>query len=90
MLRCASIFLWPGMLLLHSAPMHNLPTHLQLIVESLCKDGCIAVNAYITSIENGEAPPVMQDLTVAESKLVLRELKSIMAVYDRRNTDSLP
>lgn len=69
--------------------MHSLPAHLQLIVESLCTDGCKTVHAYIDSLENNEVVFTMKGLTTAEHRLVLAELKTIMAVYDRRETVSL-
>jgi len=69
---------------LHTPAVHNhLPSHLQLVVESFCIEGCKAVHAYIAAIENGEPQLAMQGLSTAECNLVLTELKNIMAVYDR-------
>ncbi len=54
---------------------------LQDIVDALCQDGCKQVNSYIRSIESDELPESMRDLDKDEQALVLKELKSIMAVY---------
>jgi len=56
---------------------------LQQIIDALCNDGCKAVSRYIVEIERGDYPASMQLLTDAEKEIVLAELKSIMAVYDR-------
>ncbi len=56
---------------------------LQSIVEQLCSEGCQQVNVYIQEIEAEHWPDVMLELTEPNRHLVLAELKSIMAVYDR-------
>ncbi len=72
-----------------TAAAYSLPPHLQLVVESFCNDGCKAVYAYITAIENGEPLLALQGLTTTERTLVVTELKSIMAVYGRCKTEAL-
>lgn len=62
-----------------------LKPELQSVVERLCEDGCTAVNQYIVEIQAGRQPVSMQHLNHQECKAVLAELKSIMAVYERRN-----
>ena len=62
--------------------MNTLPPKLQRCVESLCCDGCRAVNGYIEQLEHGGAVPQTELLSYEEQQHVLAELKSIMAVYD--------
>ncbi len=51
-------------------------------VESLCLNGCDAVNATIEALENG-LPVVQTDgFSEAERQHVLTELKTIMSVYE--------
>jgi hypothetical protein len=53
-------------------------------VEALCKCGCEAVRATITSMEMGAELEQTRDLDEQEAAIVLDELKAIMAVYDDR------
>lgn len=62
--------------------MNTLSPKLQRCVESLCGDGCQAVNGYIDQLEHGGAVPQTELLSYEEQQYVLAELKSIMAVYD--------
>ena len=62
-----------------------LKPELQTVVEHLCEDGCKAVNQYINKIQAGDYPAPMRQLDSQECEAVLAELKSIMAVYDRRS-----
>lgn len=56
---------------------------LQQVVEQLCNQGCQQVNRYISNIEAGNYPANMQELSQTQRSLVLEELRSIMAVYER-------
>ena len=56
---------------------------LQSIVEELCNQGCRQVTMYINQIEAGKLPRAMQKLSKEDQEKVLKELKSIMSVYDR-------
>jgi hypothetical protein len=58
---------------------------LQTVIDQLCENGCSAVNQYIKGIEQGDYPVLMRELDPQQCRLVLAELKSIMAVYDRRS-----
>ena len=60
-----------------------LQADLQVIIDELCNDGCKAVSQYIKEIESGSLPRQMTHLASAEQRQILLELKSIMAVYDR-------
>ncbi|MBU1655738.1 MAG: hypothetical protein KJ558_13105 [Gammaproteobacteria bacterium] len=51
-------------------------------IEILCQKGCREVWCIIDGLERGAALPEIADLTDRELAEVLRELKSIMAVYD--------
>lgn len=64
--------------------MTKLPQNLQHCVESLCGDGCLAVNGYIEQLERGGSVPQTESLSYEDRQELLRELKSIMAVYDAK------
>ena len=51
-------------------------------VENLCKKGCRAVWADIDALEAGRRLPETAGLSHAERKVVVEELKSVMAVYE--------
>lgn len=50
-------------------------------VEILCNSGCIAVNATIEAMETNQLVTAVEGLSQDEKQLVLKELKSIMSVY---------
>lgn len=50
-------------------------------VEAICNKGCIQVREDIEHLERGEILPEMASLPLDERQQVLKELKSIMAVY---------
>ena len=50
-------------------------------LEVLCQSGCDTVNATIEAMENNQPISIINDLTADERQIILRELKSIMAVY---------
>ena len=52
-------------------------------VERLCRKGCKAVWDDIAVLEEGQRLPETRRLSAEENRAVLRELKAIMAVYDR-------
>jgi hypothetical protein len=52
-------------------------------VEQLCRKGCKAVWDDIAVLEEGERIPETRRLSAEENRAVLRELKAIMAVYDK-------
>jgi hypothetical protein len=54
-------------------------------IEALCLNGCDAVRATISSLETGLPVSATRDLDTEECAAVLRELKTIMAVYDGRD-----
>ena len=51
-------------------------------VEALCSNGCEAVRATISNLENDVVLEQLRDLDADETSIVLNELKSIMSVYD--------
>lgn len=53
-------------------------------IDALCQCGCDAVRATIIALENGITVPQVDILSEAERRLVLDELKAVMAVYDAR------
>ena len=63
----------------------SLPEHLQPIVEALCESGCQNVNTIIERLESNDYPGEVDTLNEQERMMVLTELKSIMAVYDKKD-----
>ena len=51
-------------------------------VEQLCGKGCRSVWSDIDALEAGERLPEVQGLSGDEIALVIKELKSIMSVYE--------
>jgi hypothetical protein len=51
-------------------------------VEQLCGKGCRSVWSDIDALEAGERLPEVQGLNADEVASVIRELKSIMSVYE--------
>ena len=54
-------------------------------VEALCANGCEAVRATISNLENDVSLEQLRDLDADETITVLNELKSIMSVYDTQD-----
>ncbi len=50
-------------------------------VESLCEKGCREVWGVIAALERGEVLPETAPLPEPERRVVLQELKEVMAVY---------
>lgn len=50
-------------------------------VEILCNSGCITVNATIEAMEADQLVTAVEGLSQDEKQLLLKELKSIMSVY---------
>ena len=51
-------------------------------VESLCQNGCAAVNATITAMQKDLDNVSLPGLQKDDKKMVLKELQDIMSVYD--------
>ena len=51
-------------------------------VETLCQHGCESVSACIKALRAGQMFAEVADLDVAERRMVLDELESIMAPYE--------
>ncbi len=54
---------------------------LDLLVESICNDGCIIVTKTIMQLEKEESPASLKHLNSSERQSVLKELKAIMDIY---------
>jgi len=54
------------------------------LVESICAKGCIEVNQIILLLEKRGVFPDLDYLSYPERQLLLKELKSIMDVYDQK------
>jgi len=61
----------------------DLPSHLQLLIETICERGCGRVNEIIAALESGNSVEEVTNLDSSERQQILVELKQIMAVYDR-------
>ena len=57
---------------------------LQHVIEHICAIGCEHVNEVIEILERQESTPETSALSAEETELVLHELKTIMAVYERK------
>ncbi len=53
-------------------------------IDALCQCGCDAVRATISALETGAIVPQVEILSEEERRMVLDELKAVMAVYDTR------
>ena len=53
-------------------------------VETICSMGCTSVSSIIETLEKGEATEVTSHLSTEELITLLKELKSIMAVYNKQ------
>lgn len=53
-------------------------------MERLCRKGCKAVWSDIDSLDSGLPIPEINGLSEPEVRAVVRELKSVMAVYEGR------
>jgi len=63
-----------------------IPPHIystEEIIEALCQEGCQAVRNYIEQLQNNSPIELLEDMADTEKQLVLKELQSIMSVYDR-------
>lgn len=52
-----------------------------VLIDRLCAEGCTVVQEYILALERGEEHPVYAHLDAAGRRLLLAELRAIMAVY---------
>lgn len=57
------------------------------VIESLCQEGCQAVRLYIEQLQTNSPIELLDGLSNQEKHTVLRELQSIMLVYDRCTND---
>jgi N-methylhydantoinase B/oxoprolinase/acetone carboxylase alpha subunit len=62
---------------------------IELSLERICEQGCRSVNQIIQKIENGELVELIRHLNDSQQKILLKELKSIMAVYGKTGSCEL-
>lgn len=60
------------------------PRKIEHAVNLICDQGCIRIRVLIQLLETGAAISETQELSPAENRAVLQEIKSIMAIYDLR------
>ncbi len=58
------------------------PHRVEHSIELLCQKGCRAVWKDIETLERGDSLPETRGLSDAEVRVVVDELKAIMAVYE--------
>lgn len=61
----------------------SFPKHIQDCIEVLCDQGCNSVRKVISAMEAGQQPPEAESLSNDEHLVVLNELRSIIAIYDK-------
>jgi hypothetical protein len=54
---------------------------IDLCIEQICEQGCRYVNQVIEQLEKNKIMDRLNHLNFVQQKILLRELKSIMAVY---------
>jgi len=54
---------------------------IETCIEVLCQKGCLSVRSDIRALERGQILPETAGLTSEATRVVLQELKAIMAVY---------
>jgi hypothetical protein len=52
-----------------------------ICLEKLCAQGCRQVNGFIEDLEQGRPVPGTEQLSPFQLRLLLREMRSVMAVY---------
>lgn len=52
------------------------------LIEEVCGQGCIQVNQTINQLEKGQCPEQLEQLSKLERETVLKELKSVMDIYE--------
>ncbi|MCW8923649.1 MAG: hypothetical protein OQK69_08485 [Gammaproteobacteria bacterium] len=63
-------------------PLNN--EKLRPIIEHICAAGCERVNEVIEILEHQQCIEETRGLDKQENKLILQELKAVMAVYDKK------
>ena len=62
--------------------MNSMDPDVEQAVDAICALGCDLVSAYIKALQQAQSRPEYQSLDAAQRARLLRELQSIMAVYD--------
>jgi hypothetical protein len=64
--------------------MKNLSPEVEKTIDAVCALGCDVVSVTINALQKGELRPEYQSLDEIQRASLLRELESIMAVYQDR------
>lgn len=64
--------------------MKNLSPEVEKTIDAVCALGCDMVSVTINALQKGELRPEYQSLDEIQRACLLRELESIMAVYQDR------
>ena len=62
--------------------MNDMDPDVEQAVDAICALGCDTVSAYIKALQQAQSRPEYRSLDAAQRASLLRELRSIMAVYD--------
>ena len=62
--------------------MKGLDKEVEQAIDAICALGCEVVAVYIQALRRGDARPEYQELSAEQRASLLRQLQSIMAVYD--------
>jgi hypothetical protein len=65
--------------------MKDLDPEVEQAVDAICALGCDVVAAYIESLRQRQQRPEYRLLNETQRSSLLRELQSIMSVYDSKN-----
>ena len=57
-------------------------------VDEICTNGCDSVNDIIKTLSSGKKLEITNDFSDAEKNELLNELKSIMSVYENKDSKS--
>ena len=64
--------------------MNSLEPEVEQAVDAICALGCNEVSACIRALQQAQSRPEYQSLDPQQRASLLRELRSIMAVYEER------
>ncbi len=70
--------------------MHkHIPTHLQAIIEEICRHGCASVNEVIADLQQSRYVACVAHLDATQKQQLLDELCCIMSVYQASQNPSV-
>ena len=64
--------------------MNSLEPEVEQAVDAICALGCTVVSDYIRALQQAQSRPEYRSLDPQQRASLLRELQSIMAVYEQK------